>query len=321
MPILRSSTSEERRARRRERRLRRIAMLPAMLTLANLLAGFAAICCCLLSVQADGADLAKMTLGRPHVERILPTYLSIGAILIALGMVFDGLDGRVARWTRRTSDFGGQLDSLADMITFGAAPALLVVCLIIALPPPESWPKELVTLARRATWVAAALFTACAALRLARFNVENVHDESAHYWFKGLASPGAAGTVAGLVLLHEHVRTTLPAFAGVIEFVLPPATLFLGLLMVSRIRYAHMVNLYFRRKRPLWHLVGVMTVILLLLLKPAWGLAIFGCCYALSGPIGEVVRRILGRASTPETPVDVAATEVDELPGKPGQVG
>lgn len=294
-------------------------MLPAMFTLGNLLFGFGAICCCLLSIQADGADLAKMTLSSPHLERAFPTFLSIGAILIFLGGICDGLDGRVARWTRKTSDFGGQLDSLADMMTFGAAPALLVVCLIIALPVPGNWPAELVTLARRATWVAAALFTACAALRLARFNVENVHEETAHYWFKGLPSPGAAGTVLSLVLLHEHVRSVLPTLAHVIQYALPPVTLSLGLLMVSRIRYAHVTNLYFRRKRPLWHIVAVLFIILTTLLKPSWGLAAIACTYAVSGPIGDVIRRLFSRAPTPQA--GEAQTEPSQPQDASNQVG
>lgn len=269
-------------------------MLPAIFTLGNLLSGFTAICCCMLSIQADGADLAKMTLGSPHLERFLPTYLSIGAIMVALGGVFDGLDGRVARLTRKTSDFGGQLDSLADAITFGAAPALLTVCLVISLHVSAGWPTELVTLGRRLTWLSGAVFLACAALRLARFNVENVHDESAHYWFKGLPSPGAAGLVAALVLFHEHVISTYPVLARAVEWTLPPATMFAGLMMVSRVRYAHVVNLYFRRKRPPWHLVLIMIIFLSVFLKPAWGLAIVALVYTISGPIGGGIRLLLG---------------------------
>ena len=318
MAILRSVSREERRQRRRERRLKRIAMLPAMLTLGNLLFGFAAICCCLLSIKADGADLARKTLGSVHLESMAPTYLSIGAILIALGLVCDGLDGRVARWARKTSDFGGQLDSLADVITFGAAPALLVVCLIISLPPPADWPVELVRLATRATWVAAAVYIACAALRLARFNVENVHDESAHLWFKGFASPGAAGTVASLILLHEHIRLTLPVLAQGIEVALPPITLGVGLLMISRIRYAHMVNLYFRRKRPLSHLVFLLIVLLTFVLKPVWALAIIACVYAASGPVGEIRRRVFGEGQTPPQPDDQDASETVDMTDQVG---
>lgn len=321
MPVLRSVSREERRRRRRERRLKRIAMLPALFTLGNLLFGFTAICCCLLSIKADGADLAEITLGSAHVERVLPTFLSIGAILIAMGLICDGLDGRVARWSRKTSDFGGQLDSLADVITFGAAPALLVICLIISLPEPAGWPTELVTLTRRATWVAAAVYMACGALRLARFNVENIHDESAHYRFKGLPSPGAAGCIASLVVLHEHVRPTLPALAHGIEWALPPVALLLGLLMVSRIRYAHFINVYFRRKRPLWHLVSVLIVVLTVVLKPAWGLAILGCSYALSGPVGTVLRRIFGSAAPTQVAVEQAASETTETDQEPGQAG
>ncbi|MBN1346973.1 MAG: CDP-alcohol phosphatidyltransferase family protein [Phycisphaerae bacterium] len=313
--MLRTVSAEERRLRRQERRLKRIAMLPALFTLGNLLSGFAAICCCLLSIKADGADMMKMTLGSQHLERMFPTFLSIGAFMIAVGLVCDGLDGRVARWTRRTSDFGGQLDSLADVITFGAAPALLVVCLILSLPEATRWPAEWATLARRGTWVAAAIYTACAALRLARFNVENVHDESAHYWFKGLPSPGAAGTIAALILFHEHICPGIPVLGDVVQGLLPPLTLAAGLLMVSRVRYAHLTNLYFRRKRPLSHLVAVMILVLSIFLKPTWGLAIFACAYVLSGPVVEGWRRLFARPEpTAQPSKGEEASEADHPP-------
>lgn len=323
MAILRPSLSrEERRRRRHERRLKRIAMLPALFTLGNLICGFAAICCCLLSVKADGSDFAKLTLGSNHLERVLPTFLSIGGFLIFLGMICDGLDGRVARLTRRTSDFGGQLDSLADVITFGAAPSLLVICLIITAHDPTHWPPALAALARRATWVAGAVYAACAALRLARFNVENVHDEAAHYWFKGLPSPGAAAAVASLIILHEDIQRSIPAMAGGIAVVLPPATMFLGLLMVSRIRYSHAVNHFFRKRRPLWHLILVLVAVVTgIVLKFEWFVAICACVYAVSGPIG-----LLGRQQPVYVPTSQPASGAmqDHPPDrshKPQQVG
>ncbi len=299
MSHLRPVSDEERRRQRLERRLKRISMLPAMFTLGNLLFGFAAICCCLLSVKADGGDLAKQTLGSQRLNSILPTYLSIGAMMVAFGLVCDGLDGRVARWARKTSDFGAQLDSLADAVTFGAAPGLLMVCLVMDLRLPARWPADVVTVGVRAIWVMGAVYAACAAIRLARFNVENVRDESSHYWFKGLPTPGAAGIIAALVLFHENIMVSLPGLAAVVKYGLPPITLLSGLLMVSRIRYAHLVNHYLAKKRPLSHLVLLLIVMLSLLIKPVWGLAIFGTGYVLSGPVGELIRILSGRSRGP----------------------
>jgi len=313
MSLLRPVSREERRRRRRERRLKRIAMLPALFTVGNLLCGFAAISCCLLSVKADGADLAKLTLGSPHLERMLPTFLSIGGFLVFLGMACDAIDGRLARLTRRTSDFGGQLDSLADVITFGAAPALLVVCLILAMPAPHGWSPEMLALARRAAWVTAALYVACAALRLARFNVENVHDEAAHFWFKGLPSPGAAAAVASLVILHEHIVQTFPFLARGLVVALPPTAMAMGLLMVGRTRYGHLVNHYFGKPRPLWHLTVGLLVLLTMMLKPEWTIALLACGYALSGPVDRVRRRLLGHPPIAET----VAHQSSAVPGKP----
>ncbi len=294
MSLLHPMSAEEKHRRRHERRLKSIAMLPAMFTLGNLVCGFAAICCCLLSARADGTDLAKLTLNSPHLERALPTFLSIGGFLIFLGMVFDALDGRVARLTRRTSDFGGQLDSLADVVSFGAAPAMLVVCLFISEASPTGLSESFAPLARRATWVASALYASCAALRLARFNVENVHDEAAHFWFKGLPSPGAAAAIASLVILHEHIMQTLPRVTQGISILLPLMTLLLGFMMVGRTRYSHMVNHYFGRRRSMWQLICILLILLTMMLKPEWTIALLACGYALSGPIDYLRRRALG---------------------------
>lgn len=311
MSHLRPVSDEERRRRRHERRLKRISMLPAMFTLGNLLFGFAAICCCLLSVKADGGDLAKQTLGSQRLNSIMPTYLAIGAMMIAFGLVCDGLDGRVARWARKTSDFGAQLDSLADAVTFGAAPGLLMVCLAMDLRLPSRWPAELVTVGLRATWLMGAVYASCAAIRLARFNVENVHDESSHYWFKGLPTPGAAGVIAALVLFHENVMLWLPGLAAMVQYGLPPVTLVCGLLMVSRIRYAHLVNHYLAKKRPLSHLVLLLIVILSIFIKPVWGLAIGGITYVFSGPVIELIRLGSGRRQESSS-ADTSDEQADE---------
>src|SRR5690606_12393377 len=114
---------------------------------------------------------------------------------IFLGMLLDGLDGRVARMTRSTSELGEQLDSMADMVTFGVAPAFLAVQLV-GVVSPLSLAEDMFD---RFAMVVAFIYVACAALRLARFNIETKSDNVVdHLSFSGLPSPGAAGTVASM---------------------------------------------------------------------------------------------------------------------------
>ena len=119
-----------------------------------------------------------------------------GAVAILVAMVFDGLDGRVARLTGTNSAFGAQYDSLSDLVSFGLAPALLTF----------NWAlKDL----GKVGWVAAFIYTACAALRLARFNAHRENDDTTH--FTGLASPPAAATAACLVWMGPTHGWTGPA--------------------------------------------------------------------------------------------------------------
>src|SRR5215472_8842607 len=121
-------------------------------------------------------------------------YYLLSACLILAAMVFDALDGYAARLSKTASDFGGQLDSLCDAISFGAAPAFLLLRLGL------DWEKPLV---RQAVAMIAALYVVCAVLRLARFNLENSPDAASHKRFKGLPSPAAAGCVVSLAILRS----------------------------------------------------------------------------------------------------------------------
>ncbi len=117
----------------KRRRLRYVQTLPTICTLGNLICGFGAIHLCLRAVWLAGdasAPLEIIPRNSEMMERLLPTHIVMAAYLVFLAMVFDALDGRVARLTRHTTDFGAQLDSLADMVSFGAAPALLVITLL-----------------------------------------------------------------------------------------------------------------------------------------------------------------------------------------------
>lgn len=293
----------KRRERRRERVLKTVAVLPSLATLGNLLCGVGAIYMCLLSAQADGLDLHRATTGGPRIDSLFPTFIAIAAYLLVAAMFFDGIDGRLARLTRKTSEFGAQLDSLADVVSFGVAPAILVLC--IAKPGNFMELRELLFWDRvywRAEWVMAAIYTSCAALRLARFNVENEEDESAHMGFRGLPSPGAAAALIGLVILHQDlIRDVAPVWASkLLANMMPPLAMLIGLLMVSRFRYAHLVNTMLRGKRPFREVVIIAVLVLCgLVLQFQLTVAVGALAYALSGPIGGLVRKI--RAAKGET--------------------
>ncbi len=147
----------------------------------------------------------------------------------------------------------------------------------------------------RIVWIIAAVYACCAALRLARFNVENVHDESAHMSFRGLPSPGAAATVAALVILYEEVlrRNQASAYGDLLLWVMPAITLAVGLLMVSRIRYAHLGNKYLRGRRPLGVLFWFMLLLAAFLVYPQLVIAVVTVAYAMSGPVAAAYRHFV----------------------------
>src|SRR6516165_9728136 len=208
------------------RAVKRIAILPTLLTLGNGVCGFAAI-----------AYASKIKPVNP-IDQESAHYFFLSGWLILAAMLFDVLDGYVARLSRTASDFGGQLDSLCDAISFGAAPAFLLLRLC------QDWQAPNTQLVAKAVSVVAALYLACAILRLARFNVENSPDPAAHKRFKGLPSPAAAGCIASLAILRAELPSTWTGLheAQVRDFVnvwAPLGTLTVALLMVSRISYPH----------------------------------------------------------------------------------
>lgn len=242
--LIRNNKSRSRRffRRARQRRIRTVAMLPSMITLINGICGFAAI-----GLAARG-----------------PEHYRLAGFMIFYAMIADVLDGRVARISNTTSSFGGQLDSLCDALSFGAAPAFLVLNLLLHYHRQLVGSTEWIfgDMFERFIWLAAIAYLSCTLIRLARFNVENEEDASSHMSFIGLPSPAAAGTLAALVLYHEHIISD-PDFADVaffrvmhwtILYALGFITLGCGMLMVSRIRYPHMFNRMFRGRKPLPYL-------------------------------------------------------------------
>ncbi|MFO0963106.1 MAG: CDP-alcohol phosphatidyltransferase family protein [Phycisphaerales bacterium] len=272
------------RLRRRSNRrpLPGVKVLPTMMTLGNLLCGFAAI---YYSARAGESGGATPFGWHP---------LTVAGTLVFLGMAFDAIDGSLARLTRSTSDLGAQLDSLADVVTFGVAPAFMMLRLVGLYYGPGDGilVPDTGNMYSRICWSIAAIYICCTALRLARFNVESTSaDEQDHRWFKGLPSPGAGGTVASLALLHQHLVLVLwpekqpPGFAATSSMVIPAVTLLCAFAMVSRMRYPHFVNRYLKGRKSLPQ-VAVMLVVVAV---AAWwfhetlALALVG--YALSGPI------------------------------------
>lgn len=257
-------------------------MLPNLLTLANAGCGMLAI-----SKAVDG-------LTKPE---IFGAKMETACWLIFLAMIFDALDGKLARLMDAASDFGAQLDSLADAVTFGLAPALICKVLL---------EHEATYFDTKLTFLAAAAFALMGILRLARFNLENDLDEESHQSFKGMPIPGAAGIICATVLMYLNVsgnvaadgpsglilasmdkETTGPIAAALLPmiFLMLP---FLGLLMVSRVRYTHVASAIFKRKGKFSSLVYFVFFALLLYMAPVFVLFFFGIFFALFGLIGAL---------------------------------
>ena len=189
-----------------------------------------------------------------------------GAVAILVAMVFDGLDGRVARLTGTNSAFGAQYDSLADMVSFGVAPALLTF----------NWALSDLG---KVGWVAAFIYTACVALRLARFNAHRENDDTTH--FPGLASPPAAATAACLVWMGPTHGWTGTALDWVHALLLTA----LGFLMISRFPYSSFKSINFDRRVPFVRMLSIVAVLGLIALDPPLAIWSMAVVYALSGPV------------------------------------
>ena len=189
----------------------------------------------------------------------------VAAIAIFIGMIADGLDGRIARMTNTQSAFGAEYDSLSDMVTFGVAPALLLY----------SWSLQQLG---KFGWLVAFIYTAAVALRLARFNTQ-VETADKRY-FQGLACPPAAAIVSSFVWLcnqnnWEHVFISILA-SGL--------ALFASILMVSNVRYYSFKELDFKGKVPFLHVLLIVIIFVAIAAEPSVVLFIGSLLYALSGP-------------------------------------
>lgn len=272
---------------RRAHRIKTVAMLPSMITLINGICGFMAI-----GFTAKG-----------------PEYFNFAAYLIFYAMIADVLDGRVARISNSTSSFGGQLDSMCDAVSFGAAPAFMMLSVVQAHRQQLIGSVEMAfgDLFDRFIWVSAIAYLSCATIRLARFNVENEEDESAHMAFTGLPTPAAAGVVAALIMFSRLLIND-PAFESAVFkgiyigvlYALPLVALSCGLLMVSRILYLHLFNRIFRGSKPLNYLYfALFTVGMIALCGLPLALVICFGAFAYSGPIRWMWRKFRHTKSIP----------------------
>ena len=213
----------------------------------------------------------------------------LAAMGIFVAMVFDGLDGRVARLTRTQSPFGAEYDSLSDMVSFGAAPALVIY----------EWALKGMG---RLGWVAAFVYCACAALRLARFNTNlAVVDKR---FFQGLPSPAAAGLIAGLVWTMESFNWE-PQRIYEMRWVAWSLAMFAGLTMVSNVPFYSGKDINLRRSVP-FSVVVLFVLIVVVLFQvvdnvPELLFSIF-LLYAASGYVMSLVRRVRGRRPPPPPP-------------------
>ena len=241
-------------------RRRGIYLLPNLFTTGALFAGFYAV---IAAVQGD---------------------FEAAPIAIFFAMVFDGLDGRVARLTHTSSKFGAEYDSLSDMVSFGVAPALVIFMYAL-----EGLGKF--------GWSAAFVYLACAALRLARFNTQIDHDDGEH--FTGLASPAAAAVIAsGVWLAHDIGFTTPQSVPAELGVVLAFMTAIIGLGMVANFKYPSFKGVDFRGRVPFVVILLVVIVFSLVTLHPPTVFLITFVVYALSSPVLIVMKKLKSTGPT-----------------------
>ncbi len=205
-------------------------------------------------------------------------------IAILLAAIFDVLDGKLAQLTHTTSRFGGEYDSLADLVSFGVAPGMLAY----------SW--ALGSLGRLG-WAAVFLYIACGAIRLARYNVQSAGIERLD--FVGLPIPAAAGLVASLVLFDNHI---LHFGAEIRPTLILVVTYLLAFLMVSTFHYPSVKSLSLKDRKPLRVLVGLLLVVLLLVVAPQVMLFAFFASYALWGMLGGPAAALFARMTWKPVP-------------------
>ena len=271
---------------------RGIYVLPSLFTVGTLVCGYYALVSTL-----RGGQLLATGLGTDHAQAALETaslFFDNAARAIGWAILFDGLDGRIARLTNTASAFGREFDSLADVIAFGVAPALLAYVWGVRGVVDAPGGQGLLHL-RQLAWFLTFAFVICGAARLARFNIDTVKPTSDRRFFVGMPIPAAAGVVAAVVHWQKQSLSNWE-FAGAWLVVVG----LLAFLMVSRMRYwtFKTVNLQKRYSYLGIILIGLIVGGIVLYSEPV--LLILALTYGLSGIILRIISKVRSHPPTPE---------------------
>ena len=266
---------------RRIRLGRGVYVLPSLFTVGTLVCGYYAVLATL-----------KGTLQMAGSEELARWSFDAAARAIGWAILFDGLDGRIARLTNSTSEFGREFDSLADVITFGVAPAFLAFAWGIR-PIEMVYGNEIVQHLRQAGWIITFGFVICGAARLARFNIQSTSSD--RRYFVGLPIPAGAGVVAATVHYFQYPVNDWKYGLGWLVIIG-----FLAFLMVSRVRYYSFKTLDLRRPRSYLVIILLGLVVYLIFTYSEPVLLILALSYALSGPISRVTSKFRPHPPAPE---------------------
>ncbi|MBZ5513554.1 MAG: CDP-diacylglycerol--serine O-phosphatidyltransferase [Acidobacteriia bacterium] len=264
---------------------RGIYILPSLFTVGTLVCGYYAVLSTLRGSQLLAAGIGA---GLSLVS------LDNAAKAIGWAVLFDGLDGRIARLTNSTSDFGREFDSLADVIAFGIAPAFLAYAWGVRSLEVVSG-TQLVQHIRQIGWIVTFTFVICGAARLARFNIDTTKGLGDRRYFVGLPIPAAAGVVAALVhWAKDPVNdwTFGVGWLGVVAI--------LSFLMVSRLRYPSFKTLDLRRRRPYVAIILIGLVVWAIWAFSEPVLLTIALTYGLSGPVARLTSRFRPHPPAPE---------------------
>lgn len=201
------------------------------------------------------------------------------AVGILIAMIMDGLDGRVARWTNTASNFGKEYDSLVDLVAFGVAPGMIIYF----------WSLQYIG---KAGWLIAFLYAAATALRLARFNTLTIKDNR---YFYGIACPAAAAFVAFWVWNFHESGVSGQSISWISALI----TLFMAVLMVSNVKFRSFKDFDPKHKIPFFVLIAILGSIVLISFDPPRVLFLIALAYAVSGPLGWIIRRQRGIIESP----------------------
>ena len=239
----------------------KIYLLPNLMTAGNLFCGFAAML--LIVIGAQAAEAGENTTFLLH-----QSYFHSAIWLILLACIFDMLDGRLARLSGHESDFGREFDSLADVVSFGVAPAMMLYKIVL-----QNFAYG---------WMVAFLYLLCGALRLARFNCIAAKNVNADKDFRGFPIPAAAGVIASVTMfmlwLEDTDRTLIYG-----RYLLPALMIFLSFMMFSRFRYPSFKAVHWRTKGSISRLIAIFVLLVFTAINYVWMPAVLFISYLLYG--------------------------------------